>query len=240
MLARPAGFARSERDASLCEGMVEWKRTKHRRTCAPGLMLILSSPSGAGKTTLTACCCKRQELDLTLSISADHARGPVERGRRHSLSFHRPRSVRAAARRRRIARIRRGPRQFLWHAARAGRGRSGRRAGDVLFDIDYQGTQSGRKNAARRRDHLHPAAVDERMRARLERARRTVRTTIDKRLDNARIRSAVGRITISCWSTTTSRTVSMTSRRSCAPSGCGARVAAGMADFVARLLAEPA
>ena len=37
----------------------------HRR----GLMLILSSPSGAGKTTLTRDLLQDRELDLTLSIS---------------------------------------------------------------------------------------------------------------------------------------------------------------------------
>src|SRR5207249_539712 len=34
-----------------------------------GLMLILSSPSGAGKTTLTRMLLQAKELDLTLSIS---------------------------------------------------------------------------------------------------------------------------------------------------------------------------
>ncbi|MGB8899515.1 MAG: guanylate kinase, partial [Methylocella sp.] len=34
-----------------------------------GLMLILSSPSGAGKTTLTRMLRQTKELDLTLSIS---------------------------------------------------------------------------------------------------------------------------------------------------------------------------
>src|ERR1700758_46038 len=34
-----------------------------------GLMLILSSPSGAGKTTLTRMLLQTKELDLTLSIS---------------------------------------------------------------------------------------------------------------------------------------------------------------------------
>ncbi len=34
-----------------------------------GLMLILSSPSGAGKTTLTKMLLQTKELDLTLSIS---------------------------------------------------------------------------------------------------------------------------------------------------------------------------
>src|SRR5450432_2770693 len=34
-----------------------------------GLMLILSSPSGAGKTTLTRMLLQDKELDLTLSVS---------------------------------------------------------------------------------------------------------------------------------------------------------------------------
>ena len=43
-----------------------------------GLMLILSSPSGAGKTTLTRMLLQAKELDLTLSISV------TTRPRRHS------------------------------------------------------------------------------------------------------------------------------------------------------------
>ena len=43
-----------------------------------GLMLILSSPSGAGKTTLTRMLLQTKELDLTLSISV------TTRPRRHS------------------------------------------------------------------------------------------------------------------------------------------------------------
>ncbi len=34
-----------------------------------GLMLILSSPSGAGKTTLTRMLLQNKEVDLTLSVS---------------------------------------------------------------------------------------------------------------------------------------------------------------------------
>ena len=44
----------------------------HRR----GLMLILSSPSGAGKTTLTRNLLQDRALDLTLSISVICSNGP--------------------------------------------------------------------------------------------------------------------------------------------------------------------
>ena len=48
---------------------------------------------------------------------------------------------------RRTARMGRRVRQSLWHAARAGRGCAGERAKDVLFDIDWQGTQQLREKA---------------------------------------------------------------------------------------------
>src|SRR6266571_2114660 len=41
----------------------------HGAVSRRGLMLILSSPSGAGKTTLTRMLLQKKELDLTLSIS---------------------------------------------------------------------------------------------------------------------------------------------------------------------------
>ena len=50
-----------------------------------GLMLILSSPSGAGKTTLTRMLLQTKEFDLTLSISVTTRTAAVERSRRHPL-----------------------------------------------------------------------------------------------------------------------------------------------------------
>ena len=41
----------------------------HYKIARRGLMLILSSPSGAGKTTLTRMLLQNKALDLTLSIS---------------------------------------------------------------------------------------------------------------------------------------------------------------------------
>ncbi len=44
-----------------------------------GLMLILSSPSGAGKTTLTRMLLQKEDVDLTLSVSVTtRARRPSE------------------------------------------------------------------------------------------------------------------------------------------------------------------
>ena len=62
-----------------------------------GLMLILSSPSGAGKTTLTRMLLQKEDIDLTLSVSVTTRPRRIERGRRHPLPFHHAQTVRRAA-----------------------------------------------------------------------------------------------------------------------------------------------
>ncbi len=88
-----------------------------------GIMLVVSSPSGAGKTTLTRNLLA-QEQNISLSVSV------TTRERRHSeidhvhyhfitmAEFHKLRD------RRRSARMGRGSRQLLRHAARTGRSRA--------------------------------------------------------------------------------------------------------------------
>ena len=117
---------------------------ERRTSAARGIMLVLSSPSGAGKTTLTRNLLEQENNDypgrLALSVSVTtRPRRPSEIDGVH-YHFTHPAPVRADARQRRIAGMGRGPRQFLRHAARAGRGAL-TRASDVLFDIDWQGTQ---------------------------------------------------------------------------------------------------
>ena len=55
-----------------------------------GLMLVLSSPSGAGKTTLSRNAADARSRTSALSVSVTTRRAAAERGRRRALSFHRP------------------------------------------------------------------------------------------------------------------------------------------------------
>ena len=58
-----------------------------------GLMLILSSPSGAGKTTLTRMLLQSKELDLTLSISVTTRARRSSEVERHPLQFYHQEAV---------------------------------------------------------------------------------------------------------------------------------------------------
>jgi guanylate kinase len=149
-------------------------------------MLILSSPSGAGKTTLTRMLLQADKLDLTLSISV------TTRPRRHSeadgIHYH--------FITRRQFEVMRDSGDLLEWAAVHGNFYGTPRAPveavlsqgrDVLFDIDYQGTQQVREAAAADVVTIFvlPPSMRE-LRARLERRAEDSGDTIAKRLDNAR------------------------------------------------------
>jgi guanylate kinase len=151
-----------------------------------GLMLILSSPSGAGKTTLTRMLLQTKELDLTLSISV------TTRPRRHSeadgIHYH-------FITRRQFEVMRDSGDLLEWaevHGNLYGTPRApveivlaqGR---DVLFDIDYQGTQQMREaaNSDVVTIFILPPSMRE-LQARLERRAEDSGDTIAKRLENAR------------------------------------------------------
>ena len=151
-----------------------------------GLMLILSSPSGAGKTTLTRMLLQAKDIDLTLSISV------TTRARRSSEvdGIHYNFIQRAQFERMRDAGdllewaevhgnfygTPRGPVETVLQQGR-----------DVLFDIDYQGAQQVREKA--QSDvvtiFILPPSMKE-LRARLERRAEDAAATIEKRLENAR------------------------------------------------------
>jgi len=151
-----------------------------------GLMLILSSPSGAGKTTLTRMLLQAKDIDLTLSISV------TTRARRSSEvdGIHYNFIQRAQ-----FERMRDSGELLEWaevHGNFYGTPRGpvdavlseGR---DVLFDIDYQGAQQVREKA--QSDvvtiFILPPSMKE-LRARLERRAEDAAATIEKRLENAR------------------------------------------------------
>ncbi len=151
-----------------------------------GLMLILSSPSGAGKTTLTRMLLQNKDVDLTLSVSV------TTRPRRSSevdgLHYHFIAQQKFCDMRERNELLESAEVHGNFYGTpRAavedllGRGQ------DVLFDIDYQGTQQIREKA--RQDVatifiLPPSMLE--LRARLERRAEDKPDVIARRLEAAR------------------------------------------------------
>ena len=151
-----------------------------------GFILILSSPSGAGKTTLTRMLLTQAELDLTLSISV------TTRARRTSeaegVHYH-------FIKKKDFLVMREGDDLLEWaevHGNFYGTPREpvervlaqGR---DVLFDIDWQGTQQVKAKAGMDAVTIFilPPSMAE-LRTRLERRAEDPPATIAKRLANAR------------------------------------------------------
>lgn len=151
-----------------------------------GVVLILSSPSGAGKTTLTRMLLQDRELDLTLSISV------TTRTRRSSEvdGIH----YRFINERQFIA-MRDAGELLEWaevHGNFYGTPRAPVEAvlaqgRDCLFDIDYQGTQQVREKmgADTVTVFILPPSMKE-LRARLERRAEDSAEVIERRLQNAR------------------------------------------------------
>ncbi len=151
-----------------------------------GLMLILSSPSGAGKTTLTRDLLQDTSLDLTLSISV------TTRPRRTSevdgihyyfktkSDFDRLKAQDDLLEYAEVHGNSYGtPRELVEKVLTEGR--------DMLFDIDYQGTQQVQKRAPQDvvTIFILPPSMKE-LRARLERRAEDEPEVIAKRLVNAR------------------------------------------------------
>ncbi|WP_036257603.1 guanylate kinase [Methylocapsa aurea] len=151
-----------------------------------GLMLILSSPSGAGKTTLTRMLLQTKDLDLTLSISVTtRPRRSSEVDGIHYRFIDRKQfeAMRDAGDLLEWAEVHGNfygtPREPVEKVLAQGR--------DVLFDIDYQGTQQVKQKTAEDvvTIFILPPSMKE-LRARLERRAEDPPEIIAKRLDNAR------------------------------------------------------
>jgi guanylate kinase len=151
-----------------------------------GLVLILSSPSGAGKTTLTRMLLQDRALDLTLSISV------TTRPRRSSEAD----GIHYWFISQRRFEIMRDDNELLEWAQVHGNFYGTPRAPvdeilaqgrDALFDIDYQGTQQVREKmpADTVTVFILPPSMKE-LRARLERRAEDPREAIERRLENAR------------------------------------------------------
>jgi guanylate kinase len=154
-----------------------------------GIMLVLSSPSGAGKTTLTRTLLDQENIEdpgkLELSVSATtRTRRPseIEGVHYHFVSKRQFESMRDAGELLEWAEVHGNyygtPREPVETALGAGR--------DVLFDIDWQGT---RQLLDKMRDDVVtvfvlPPSADE-LRARLERRAQDSKSIISQRLKNA-------------------------------------------------------
>ena len=152
-----------------------------------GMILILSSPSGAGKTTLTRMLMQDSALDLTLSVSVTtrkqrssevdgiHYRFLVERG-----DFER---MKAAGELLELAEVHGNgygtPRAPVEKVLAQGR--------DMLFDVDWQGAKQVRERLGDDVVSIFvlPPSMRE-LRARLERRAEDTASSIEARFDSAR------------------------------------------------------
>jgi guanylate kinase len=158
---------------------------RNRKTVARrGLMLVLSSPSGAGKTTLSRMLLKAdRHIDLSVSVTTRPQRpGEIDGRDYHFIDMVRFESMVKSGKLLEWAEVfghRYGtPRIPVEKALHAGR--------DVLFDIDWQGTQQLREKA---RDDLVsvfilPPTVTE-LQQRLERRAQDTRAIIAGRMAKA-------------------------------------------------------
>ena len=159
--------------------------TRNRtRIARRGLMFVLSSPSGAGKTTLSRMLLNAdQNVELSVSVTTRPQRpGEVEGRDYHFIDLARFEAMVRTNKLLEWAEVfgyRYGtPRQPVQKALRAGR--------DVLFDIDWQGTQQLREKA---RDDLVsvfilPPTVKE-LHRRLQRRAQDSRAIIGSRMAKA-------------------------------------------------------
>jgi len=158
---------------------------RHQKKIARrGLMLVLSSPSGAGKTTLARMLLEAdRNIELSISVTTrPRRRGEIDGRDYHFIDPHRFEVMVKSGKLLEWAEVfgnRYGtPRRPVEQALRAGR--------DVLFDIDWQGTQQLGEKA--RTDlvsvFILPPTVPE-LERRLERRAQDSRDTIGARMAKA-------------------------------------------------------
>lgn len=152
-----------------------------------GLVLILSSPSGAGKTSLTRALIEEKDLALTVSVSVTtRAKRPSEiPGRDYDfMDADTFLSLRDRGELLEWAEVHGNyygtPRRPVERVLSAGT--------DMIFDIDYQGTRQVREAIGPDvvSVFILPPSMAE-LQHRLERRAEDSREIIDKRLDNARV-----------------------------------------------------
>ena len=151
-----------------------------------GVMLVLASPSGAGKSTISrAIFAQDPNISLSVSVTTRHRRTDELDGRDyHFVDVAEFERMRAAGELLESAEVHGNfygtPRGHVEEKLAQGR--------DILFDIDFQGTLQLLERA--REDmvtvFILPPSIRE-LRKRLERRAQDSKSVIDKRLKNARI-----------------------------------------------------
>ena len=159
-------------------------RARRHRIARRGLMLVLSSPSGAGKTTLSRMLLKAEPgVELSVSVTTrTRRRGEIDGRDYHFIDRSRFQSMIRSRQLLEWAKVfghlYGTPRRPVEDALRAGR--------DVLFDIDWQGTQQLRERA--REDlvsvFILPPSVRE-LERRLKRRAQDSKTIITERMAKA-------------------------------------------------------
>jgi guanylate kinase len=150
-----------------------------------GIMLVVSSPSGAGKTTLTRSLLERKEENVSLSVSVttrEKRLSEIDGVHYHFISKRRFEAMRDSDELLEYAEVHGNyygtPREPVEAALSAGR--------DMLFDIDWQGTQQ--LYAKMRSDVVSvfvlPPSAEE-LKHRLERRAEDSGDVIIRRLKNA-------------------------------------------------------
>jgi guanylate kinase len=150
-----------------------------------GLILILSSPSGAGKTTLTRSLVDGLAGELSISVTTRQKR-PSEIAGRHYHFIEKDEFIAMRDRDELLewAEVHGNfygtPRKPVERALASGR--------DMIFDIDYQGTRQVRQKLPEDvvTVFILPPSMSE-LKARLERRAEDSAETIEKRLANARV-----------------------------------------------------
>ncbi len=151
-----------------------------------GLMLILASPSGAGKSTLTRMLLQDKQVDLTLSVSVttrQRRSSEVDGIHYHFIGREEFEKLRAAGDLLEHAEVHGNfygsPRTHVENVLSQGR--------DMIFDIDYQGTQQVSQKAPQDvvTIFILPPSMKE-LRARLDRRAEDAEDSIVKRLTNAK------------------------------------------------------
>lgn len=151
-----------------------------------GMILILSSPSGAGKSTISRDLLLDQSLDLKMSISVTtrpRRSSEVDGIHYHFKTKQEFEKLRAADDLLEWAEVHGNfygtPRSPVEAALSEGR--------DVIFDIDWQGTQQVRKKSPKDvvTIFILPPSMEE-LRSRLERRAEDAADVIAKRLENAK------------------------------------------------------
>lgn len=167
--------------------MTEGSAAKDVNLARRGLVLILSSPSGAGKTSLTRALIEEKELALSMSVSVTtraKRRSEIPGQHYDFIDVEEFNAMREHGDLLEWAEVHGNfygtPRRPVERVLAAG--------ADIIFDIDYQGTQQVRASIGADvvTVFILPPSMAE-LQNRLERRAEDTRETIDNRLANARV-----------------------------------------------------